>query len=214
MNVVLPARPILTLKRNGYVATSSGQTKSEAVSLKPVPRALSIWWPRSDNPDPLWAVEHPRGGAIFGQLPAICDKRQTDDPGPVYLLFGEHWGRHAGFGVVHILAGHYRELKIGSALACPSGVTAVADFVSRVITKRAGVYCEFADMRGKFKPIVVRHGSGTVVLEARRDTATGEPYYSVVTAFKGTNAKGSKIGALLCWITGGRNIPLACRFGD
>lgn len=51
-------------------------------------------------------------------------------------------------------------------------------------------------MSGNHKPVVVKGGNGSVVLAPMVDHRTGDFYYSVVTAFRGTNAKGPEIGTL------------------
>ncbi|MGX7001433.1 hypothetical protein [Caballeronia sp. KNU42] len=157
---------------------------------------LSSWWPRTGKPDALWAIEHPRGGAVFCELPRMVAPGHTFENGPVYLLLGEHWSRHRGYGAVHIIEGHWKEIKLSAKAVSPDNVTAVSAFVARVLTRRARIHCEFASMRGKHKPIVVKGGNGSVVLEPMVDRSSREFYYSVVTAFRDTNAKGPEIGTL------------------
>jgi hypothetical protein len=60
--------------------------------------------------------------------------------------------------------------------------------------KGAGIYCEFDDLRGFQRPMIVRSRIGTVVLERQR--INGLTFYSVVTAFGGTKARGIKIGIM------------------
>jgi hypothetical protein len=125
--------------------------------------ALSSWWPRPGRPNALWAIEHPRGSAVFCELPKMVAPGHIFESGPVYLLFGEHWSRHRGYGVLHILEGHWKEIKLSRKEASPGTVTAVSAFVAGVLTRRAKIHCEFASMRGKHKPIVVKGGSGSAV---------------------------------------------------
>jgi hypothetical protein len=192
MSAVLPARPILTIKKKAPAQPAAAAPM--LVQLKP--KALSIWWPRPEAPDNLWAIEHPRGGHTFGHFPALTNKGYTFVGGPIYLLYGEHWGRHNGFGIVHILEGHWRELKLDHKDANPKTVAFVANFVSRIIACRATIHCEFAGMKGNHRPLVVKGGQGMSVLEAREDAETGEPYYSVVTAMRSASPKGLLIGNL------------------
>jgi len=147
-------------------------------------------------PDALWAIEHPRGDTVFCELPKMVAPGHTFENGPVYLLFGEHWSRHRGYGAWHILEGHWKEIKLSTKAVSPGNVTAVSAFVARVLTRRAKIYCEFASTRGKHKPMVVKSGNGSVVLEPMVDRSSREFYYSVVTAFSDTNAKGPEIGTL------------------
>lgn len=192
MSAVLPARPTLTLKKKAL--TQPAAAASKFVQLKP--RELSIWWPRPEAPDELWAIEHPNGGHTFGYFPPITNRGHTFIGGPIHLLYGEQWGRHNGFGIVHILEDHWRELKLDSKEANPKKVAFVAHIVSRIIARRAEIYCEFASTKGNHRPLVVKGTEGTAVLEAREDAETGEPYYSVVTAMRSPNRRGALIGNL------------------
>jgi hypothetical protein len=116
--------------------------------------------------------------------------------GPIHLLFGEQWGRHNGYGIVHILEDHWRELKLDCKDANPTTVAVVATFVSRIISRRADIHCEFASAKGNHRPLVVKGTEGMAVLEAREDAETGAPYYSVVTAMRSANRRGALIGKL------------------
>lgn len=97
---------------------------------------------------------------------------------------------------MHILSDHWRELKLAGKDATPATVEMVAAFVSRILTRKARIHCEFADTKGSHRPLVVKSTIGMAVLEPRRDVGTGDPYYSVVTAYQGANATGPQIGTL------------------
>lgn len=192
MSAVLPARRILTLNKKAAAQPAAAAPK--LVQLKA--KELSSWWPRPHAPDKLWAIEHPKGGYTFGDFPPLTSQGHTFVAGPIYLLYGDHWGRHNGYGIVHILEGHWRELKLAGKDANPKSVADVASFVSRIISRRAAIHCEFAGMRGNHRPLVVKAGNGLAVLEEREDSGTGESYYSVVTAMVNANQRGSRIGTL------------------
>src|ERR1700712_2440478 len=164
-----------------------------SVQSRPLRRqsvALSSWWPRPGVPNALWAIEHPSGNTVFCELPKMIAPGHIFESGPVYLLLGEHWNRHRGYGAVHILEGHWKEIKLSRKALSQGNVTAVSAFVARGLTRRAKIHCESASMRGKHKPIVVvKGGNGSVVLEPMVDRSTREFYYSVVTAFRDANAK-------------------------
>ena len=81
------------------------------------------------------------------------------------------------------------------ALADPSAILSVAQFIASVIQPKADIHFEFASMRGRHRPVVIRRSHGQVVLEPMRDNAIGT-YCSVVTAIPSTKAKGPRIGAL------------------
>jgi hypothetical protein len=192
MSAVLPARPVLTLKKK--VPAQPAAAAPKLVQLKQ--KELSNWWPRQETPDKLWTIENPKGGHAFGHFPPLTNKGHAFVGGPIYLLYGEHWRRHNGYGIVHILEDHWRELKLDSKDANPKAVEFVADFVSRIIARRAAIHCEFASTKGNHRPLVVKGGQGMAVLEEREDADTGEPYYSVVTAMRSANRSGSLIGNL------------------
>jgi hypothetical protein len=126
--------------------------------------------------------------------------------GPVYLLFGKQWGRHKGYGVVHILAEHANEIPLARSIAkvvpkcpkiaTPQAVQAVARFVADICSKRAEIACEFEDLQGDHRPLIVKGRAGTVVLECFAGSGNSLPYYSVVTARSDTKMKGRVIAAL------------------
>jgi hypothetical protein len=74
----------------------------------------------------------------------------------VLLLYGKHWDRHRGFGFVHILEGHWREIGILNKQADLNSISAVATFVAEICGKGAKISCEFADIRGRHKPLIVK----------------------------------------------------------
>lgn len=187
-------RPILTLKKaQGQVASGTLNQKASAAGEEWV---SSTWWPRRSPPNQLWVVPHPVGGDSFFDFPRLRSPWHTFEAGPVFLLHGKHWQRNRGFGVVHILAGHWRELGLNSMDPSPQAADAVARFVAGVCARHAKVYCEFEGMRGDHRPVIIKGFKGTVILECRECPVSGEAYYSVVTAMKTTKAKGPEIGAL------------------
>lgn len=139
-------------------------------------------------------------------FPMVKSGAHVFQAAPVFLLYGKHWGKHKGFGVVHILAEHANEIPLVKSIArvvprcpktpTPQAVLAVSRFVAAICTRKADIACEFAGMIGNHRPIIIKTYAGTVILEYRICTESNSPYYSVVTAMSSTKAKGSVIGSL------------------
>lgn len=128
----------------------------------------------------------------IGHFPLLIEKYRGDFPeGAIVLKLGEHRGANRGFGVLHILAEHAADLEKHSLTADETGVCA---YVELILTTGAGIYSEFAALRGYHRPMVVYSRVGTVVLE--RQEIDGETVYSVVTAFARTSPRGVKIGSI------------------
>jgi hypothetical protein len=143
-----------------------------------------------------WVIPHPTKDYSFFDFPQISRFGHTFEAAPVFLLFGKHWDRHKGFGVLHILAGHWREIGLQDHAVNSTSVAAVAHFVAGICAKGAKISCEFSDLRGNHKPLIIKGMKGTVVLELKRCNVANDAYYSVVTAIATTKAKGSVVGAL------------------
>lgn len=142
-------------------------------------------------PHPLTFIAAPTGQLSYGNVPLITLRGgEVIEAGEVRLRFGEHWGPNHGYGIHHILQEHPKV-----ALADPNAILSVAQFVASIIQPKSDIHCEFASMRGRHRPVVIRRSHGQVVLEPMRDNAIGV-YYSVVTAIPSTKAKGPRIGAL------------------
>ena len=180
--------------------------------MKDIPPSgvLGPWWPKNAAPHYLTAIPHTSGTAQFCAFPRIASRGHVFVDAPVFLLYGKHWNRHKGFGVVHILAEHGNEIPLkhyhGSVRPrivpmcpkhpSPDALDAVARFVANICSHRAGINCEFNGMRGDHRPLIIKGLAGTVVLELRDCSETGSPYYSVVTAMTATNVRGTQIGSL------------------
>jgi len=164
------------------------------------------WWPKPDAPHFATVISHPSGTVQICDFPMIRSGAHVFQAGPVFLLYGKQWGKHNGFGVVHILAEHANEIPLVKSHArlvprcpkapTPQAVLAVSLFVADICSTKARIACEFAGMRGNHRPIIVKTHAGTVILEYRICKETRSPYYSVVTAMSSTKAKGSVIGSL------------------
>jgi hypothetical protein len=142
-------------------------------------------------PHPNTFIAAPTGLLSFGIVPQITTRDgEVIETGEIRLRFGEHWGPNHGYGIHHILQEHPKV-----ALANPSAILSVAQFVASVIQPKADIHCEFASMRGRHRPVVIKRPHGQVVLEPMHDREIGV-YYSVITAIPTTKAKGPKIGAL------------------
>ena len=127
-----------------------------------------------------------------GEFPLLNGPhKQTFPPGVIVLRHGKHTGANKGFGAEHILAEHKADLKKHNLSCNEQGVI---QYVEMILQFSAGIYSEFSNTRGFPRPMVVRSRFGTVVLERQeRDSLT---IYSVVTAFGGTMARGTKIGTM------------------
>ncbi|WP_240746222.1 hypothetical protein [Eikenella exigua] len=128
----------------------------------------------------------------IGQFPLLNEPhKHTFPPGIIVVKYGEHRGANRGFGAAHILAEHTADLNRHNL---PCDEEGVCLYVKMILQPGAGIHCEFSNMRGFHRPMVVRFRLGTVVLE--RQERDGLTTYSVVTAFGGTMARGTKIGTM------------------
>lgn len=129
---------------------------------------------------------------VVGKFPSLIGPhKQTFPPGIIVLRHGKHTGANKGFGAEHILAEHKADLKKHN-LSCDK--QGVIQYVEMILQFSAGIYCEFSNTRGFHRPMIIRSKLGTVVLE--RQERDGLTIYSVVTAFGGTMARGTKIGTM------------------
>lgn len=129
---------------------------------------------------------------VVGEFPLLNGPhKQTFPPGIIVLKQGRHKGVNKGFGVEHILAEHTADLNDHKLSFDTQGVI---QYVEMILQTGAGIYSEFSNTRGFPRPMVVRSRFGTVVLE--RQERDGLTTYSVVTAFGGTMARGTKIGTM------------------
>jgi hypothetical protein len=186
-------RPILTLPKP---APAGANSTLKYIRLRE--KTLGSWWPNAGSPPADWVIRHPKTGASeYCYLPEMKGPGLHLVEGPALLLFGEHWSRHNGYGYVHILKGHYRELgyKDVPELGHES-LKKVADFVSKVLKSRTDILCEFSQMKHNHRPLVVNGIEGTVWLELRfENSGKGrEPYYSVVTGIPKKKGVGTRIG--------------------
>lgn len=142
-------------------------------------------------PSPKQLFEHPSGELSFGKVPYIRSRDgEVLQAGDILLRYGEHWGPNHGYGIQHILQEHRRV-----TLTHTSAILAVVNFVASIVRTGADVHCEYADIRGRHRPIVVHRPEGQVVLGPGNDSQLGF-HYSVITAFPSTKAKGPRVGAL------------------
>lgn len=137
-----------------------------------------------------WTVEqrlsHPAGGEIYGHVPELVIRRGPTFPaGAIYLKYGEHRGRHRGFGFQHIWKEHFSGIddhNVAMALICAR--------VAEALQPRAPLHYETGD-----RLEVYRLKAGCVILELRPSEG---PSYSVVSAgYVTRNAKGPRVGALV-----------------
>lgn len=128
----------------------------------------------------------------IGTFPLLREQYRRDFPtGIIVLKHGEHKGAGRGFGAIHILAEHTADLKRNGLSFDEAGV---CRYIEMILQTGAGIYCEFDNLRGPQRPMIIWSRIGTVILE--RQKKNGLIYYSVVTAFGGTKARGTKIGIM------------------
>jgi len=124
----------------------------------------------------------PRSGTIdFAMFPAINGPAVILPAAPIRLKFGKHQGPNWGFGYIHIWREHFT--GVGDAEEAKREVIAL---VESVLVDGAPIFYEIGR-----RAAIFRGSEGQVIVELR-----GTDEYSVVTAFKHANAKGSRIGAL------------------
>jgi hypothetical protein len=131
------------------------------------------------------------GTPIFGQIPEMIDKRYRFESGQIKLRYGKHHGKNRGFGVEHIWIEHEKELI---ALGYQT-MEDVPRFVSEIIRPQMPIHCEFDNPNGNHRITIVKSTVGTAILERKPDE-NNRIFYSVVTAFKGRHAHGTKIGTV------------------
>ncbi|AGI33564.1 TPA: hypothetical protein PXF07_001952 [Mannheimia haemolytica] len=124
---------------------------------------------------------------VVGEFPEITSSGYTFDKGPIQLRIGKHTAPNKGFGVKHIEAEHMQEIL-------NLGFTSVNEFVKAIIVENAKIFCEFSDLKGNHRPIILKASIGIVVLE-RKFLESGT-IYSVVTAYRRTNPHGIQIGTM------------------
>lgn len=124
---------------------------------------------------------------IVGEFPEITSSGYTFAKGPIQLRIGKHIGPHKGFGIKHIEAEHSKEIL-------ELGFHSVNEFVKAIIVENAKIFCEFSDLRGNHRPIILKSNIGIVILE--RKFSASNIIYSVVTAYRRTIVQGTQIGTM------------------
>lgn len=140
-------------------------------------------------PNPHLIFNHPATGLPnFGSFPHITWRGEMLESGPIALHYGEHWGPNNGYGVHHILQEHRRHIPLING----NQILGIVHFVAAILTPGAEIQCEFSNIRGRHRPLVVRRSQGYVVLMPK--TRHQQQGYSVITAIPTGNAPGQKIG--------------------
>lgn len=129
----------------------------------------------------------------IGNFPTLSANYSTDFPaGLIVLRHGNHKSFGKGFGYIHILAEHTEDLTLHGLSHDETGVIA---YIQLIISSGAQIHCEFSDLRGNHRPLIINFRVGTVVLEKK--ILNGTICYSVVTAFgRKKNPLGQKIGVI------------------
>lgn len=136
-------------------------------------------------------LQNPRTGkSSFGYIEEARVSGIVIPSGEIYLKQGEHRGPNLGYGAAHIWAEHAKEmLSVGFSVQ-----EQVPAFVASIIQSGSRVYFEAAQMRGGKRVSVVRSSNGMAVLEHK--ATSGNPSYSVVTAYLKAKAHGTLVGTV------------------
>lgn len=124
---------------------------------------------------------------IVGEFPEITFSGYTFKKGIIQLRVGKHIAPNKGFGIKHIESEHKKEIL-------ELGFQSVSEFVRAIIVENAKIFCEFSDLRGNHRPIILKSNIGIVVLEHK--SIGNSSIYSVVTAYRRNNAHGIQIGTI------------------
>ncbi len=106
------------------------------------------------------------------------------------MRYGVHRGPNNGFGLEHIWAAHFKEFESPA-----TALNTIARFLDEVLTSGAKIFYEFGVGKASNKTTVFKTKKGIVIVEEREDEK-GNTIYSIVTAFRGTQAHGVLIGSL------------------
>lgn len=128
----------------------------------------------------------------IGYFPVLNAKYSSDFPeGKIVLKHGEHKGANRGFGYIHILAEHSSDLTNNKLSHDEEGV---AEYIGLIVQFGAKIYCEFNQVRGNHRPMIVRSRYGTVILELLNIDEVA--IYSVITAYGSSRSRGIQIGSI------------------
>lgn len=110
--------------------------------------------------------------------------------GEIHLLEGRHSGPNSGFGAAHIWAEHAKEMA-RQGLRSRDEVPA---YVASIV--KPGTPLVFGGPLGRqVRLIAVRSRTGMAILELRMQR--DDLFWSVVTAYAGSKAHGTRVGAVL-----------------
>jgi hypothetical protein len=143
-----------------------------------------------DETMPVKQIKNPTTGLeSFGSIPDVVLGRQLFESCEIILLEGHHRGPNSGYGLQHIWAEHTREMQQVGFME----QTDVPHYVLSILRSGTPLFYEGANLR-KMRLMAVRATKGTVILEyvQRREGAV----WSIVTAFSGTKAHGTRVGAV------------------
>ena len=123
--------------------------------------------------------------ASFAVFPTIPQHGFRE--GEIRLTYGMHRGPNHGWGLEHIWREHFNRIEQREEAEAK-----VCALINMVLAPRTPIYYEKGNRAAVFKG-----SAGLVIVEARgADTHERPPIYSIVTAYKAQNAKGTRIGAL------------------
>ncbi|MBO9778116.1 hypothetical protein J7379_20890 [Xanthomonas phaseoli pv. dieffenbachiae] len=141
----------------------------------------SIEWTREQR------LLHPSNGTdVYGLVPQLNFKSGPPFPaGAIHLKYGEHRGKHRGFGFQHIWREHCAHI-----VSHDEAMAFVCEMVAKALRPNTAIYYEFGERLEVFS---LR--AGQVIIELAR-TSVPETYSVVTAGYKPTYAKGSQVGAL------------------
>lgn len=135
-------------------------------------------------------ISHPTtGGLSFGIVPDLRLSGSRIACAEVRLFVGRHVGPNRGFGAAHIWAEHRREMELAGFLREQE----VAAYVAAIVRGGTLLYHEGGWQRSE-RLLALRSAVGTAILEHRQQR--GGAIWSVVTAFSGKKAHGTRVGTV------------------
>ncbi|MCC6535760.1 MAG: hypothetical protein IT531_24680, partial [Burkholderiales bacterium] len=136
-------------------------------------------------------VQAPDGSPDFGEITPEMGRAMRRQAGPIRLERGEHRSDGTGHGLVHIEAGHGRQIR-------NAGYASVQDFVATVSRGFTRVY----QTRARQLLLARVNGQQDVLFIQLEPTTEGGDYYRVNTAFPASRnylEKQLERGAVLLW---------------
>lgn len=125
---------------------------------------------------------------VFATFPGFRLEHIYFPPGPIYLKLGFH--HRSGFGLMHIMAEHCRNL--------PHGVdpkTTAIQLVCNILQPGADIYYA-SNSENVPRSSIIHTLYGTAIVECELDGQNND-CYSIITAYRGTRPKGTRLAELV-----------------